>query len=99
MSIIKLTPTDFKNKSISFTVLQTEVIVRLKNSDAIAIWAYLCSKPNDWIVRKTDILDTFGIGETRYSRAMKILIKNLLIKIEVEQDEGGRILGKRYIAS
>lgn len=96
MTIHKSTPSEFVNRSVMFTSLPSHLIAELGNAEAIAIWAYLCSKPSDWIVRKSDIMDTLNIGRVKYSSAIKILIEKGLIRMTTLRDEHGNLMGSGY---
>lgn len=96
MSVEKRKPSEFKNKSISFVVLQSDVIAHIKNADALAIWVYLCSKPKDWIVRKNDIFQQLGIGRKRYSDAIKILTNIGLLRLVTIRSDKGTVIGTTY---
>ena len=97
MSLEKKTPTEFKNASIGFTVLQTDVINML-DGDSLAIWAYLCSKPTDWVVRKEHIFNQLNIRRVRYVKAIEKLKSLGLIKLELIRNKSGELKGTTYIA-
>lgn len=61
--------------SIPFTQVPN-VIFNLGNSDAIAIYCYLLSKPENWIIRRTDVMKTIGVGRVRYDKAITLLKDN-----------------------
>ncbi len=96
MSVEKRKPSEFKNKSIPFVVLQSDVIAHIKNADALAIWVYLCSKPKDWIVRKNDIFQQLGIGRKRYADAIKILTDIGLLRLVTIRSAKGTVIGTTY---
>lgn len=95
MSIYKNDLSEFKNNSIGFTVLQTDVMNML-DAESLGVWAYLCSKPSDWIIRKSDILTSLKIGKTTYSKVIKNLVNLNLIRIKTPRDQKGRCIGRIY---
>jgi hypothetical protein len=76
---------------IPYEMVSREVAQSITNPNALAIWLYLLTKPEDWTVRRNDIKNHFGIGDQSYSKAMNYLYDNKLCKREVIQDESGKI--------
>ncbi len=76
---------------IPYEMVPREVAQSIDNPHALAIWMYLLTKPDDWIVRRTDIKTHFSIGDQVYSKAMNYLYDGKLCKREVIQDKGGKI--------
>lgn len=97
MSIERTTPTILKKAGRSYTVLPNDSINLIGSGDALAIWCYLQSKPADWVVRKSDIMNRLNIGRTRYADAMKHLREIGLLAAAPNQGEDGRITGRVLI--
>lgn len=74
-----------------YTILSNRVLQRLNNSDALAIWVYLQSMPPDWVVRREQIMDQFGLGRQRFDKARRQLEEAGLWVVEIERDKGGCI--------
>ena len=64
-----------KHISNSFTVVDNETFMAISAEDglAAAIWVYLQSKPEDWIVRPADVQRHFKIGRKSYYARLKVL--------------------------
>lgn len=58
---------------ISYTTLTNDAINIIKNPVAMAIWVHLCSKPKDWVVRRSELMERFSIGRDKYQEAMREL--------------------------
>lgn len=71
------------------TVIHTKSLALISNVDNLAIYTYLCSKPENWIINAEEISSHFSIGIKRVYKSFKDLIMiGLLEKKEV------RIKGK-----
>jgi hypothetical protein len=80
-----------KKPFLPYTILSNRVLQRLNNSDALAIWVYLQSMPPDWVVRREQIMDQFGLGRQRFDKARRQLEEAGLWVVEIERDKGGCI--------
>ena len=78
---------------IPYTVVPN-FIFELNNADAIAMYCYLLSKPDNWIVRKADIMKSLGIGEQRYKNGREVLQATGLWVTANVTGEDGRFQGK-----
>jgi len=78
---------------IPFTQVPNDVIQNLGDATAIAIYVYLLSKPENWTVRKKDIMESLGIGEYKYRAGRKILSDAGLWTNAKIHDENGRLQG------
>ena len=59
----------------AFTPVDNETFLAISAVDglAAAIWVYLLSKPEDWIIRPTDVQRHFNIGKDSYYARLKVL--------------------------
>jgi len=57
MPIEKATPTILRKTDIDYDIIPRKTINSITNPDALAIWVYLISRPPNWTVRKTDIMN------------------------------------------
>lgn len=92
MPIEKVIPTTLANKGRHYVVVPSDSLQEITNSDAVAIWAYLLDKPATWIPRRTDIMNRFSLGRTRYDKAITELKALGLVWMEVEKNELGQIV-------
>lgn len=97
MSIERATPTRLKKEGRQYTVLPTDVIGLIQTGDALAIWCYLQSKPQDWVIRKSDLMKRLDIGRVRYMDAMRHLRDLGLIDYIANQGEAGKLAGRVLI--
>lgn len=68
------------------TVVYTKSLQLIKNTDNLAIYVYLCSKPQDWIINAEEVSKHFNIGIKKVYRAFKDLIMiGLIEKTEIRE--------------
>jgi hypothetical protein len=96
MSIVKTELQPHKFSIINtFFLEDTDLSWKVKG-----ILSYLLTKPNNWIVRITDLCNKSPNGKTEIRSAMKDLIKYGYAKVIYERDENsGRLKGKTYVIS
>ena len=81
-------------KRTSFTSLSNETLSIITNTDALAIWVYLMSKPDNWIIRPEDIKKHFNLGSHRYQNAIKFLKDcNLYVIKPLQDSKTGKLDG------
>jgi hypothetical protein len=74
MPIVKETSARLVKRNITHDAISREVVQSITNPVALAIYTYLLTKPDNWVVRKREILDHFdGLGRERYEDAMRFL--------------------------
>ena len=93
MPIEKLDGARLRHDKVPFEIIPRALAQAITNPDALAIWIYLVTKPTNWIVRKTEIMQHFGISRYRYADAMKLLKDMKLVTIAHVQDEQGKMTG------
>jgi hypothetical protein len=74
---------------IPYEMVSREVAQSITNPNALAIWLYLLTKPEDWIVRRTDIKKHFSIGDVGYKKAIDHLVELGLFHKEFVRSESG----------
>lgn len=97
INIHKGTATIFHEAGKPYTSISNEVVTTIRNTDALAIWAFLQSKSNDWTVIGTFLMKHFNLGRKRYSDAMRCLKELGLIEYEIHRDSSGKISGNKII--
>ena len=97
MSIDKASASTLRHEGVGYTVLITDVINTLQHAESLAIWTYLQSKPTNWVIRKTDLMNRLHIGKTRYQTAMNELKAIGLIEAIPNQNEAGHFTGSTLI--
>lgn len=97
VNIHKGTATIFHDSGKPYTSISNEVVSTIRNTDALAIWAFLQSKSNDWTVIGTFLMSHFNLGRKRYSDAMRCLKDSGLIEYKIHRDDSGKIIGNKII--
>jgi uncharacterized phage protein (TIGR02220 family) len=97
INIHKGTATIFHESGKPYTSISNEVVSTIRNTDALAIWAFLQSKSNDWTVIGTFLMSHFNLGRKRYSDAMRCLKDYGLIEYRINRDDSGKIVGNKII--
>ena len=99
MAIQKDTPTSLIKAGGTYVVLPTESAKLIKDPVSFAIWAYLLSKPENWIVRNSEIQDRFGIGRDKTTSAIGHLRDIGLVWDQFSRDESGKVCGRSLVCS
>jgi len=93
--INKIDGSILRKTKIPYEIIPRQTVELIRNPDALAIWLYLMTRPQDWVIRKTDIMRRFSLGEMRYSTARKELDNlGLLVQASVRDPITGRMQGK-----
>lgn len=99
MSIITESPTELVKAGFNYVTLPPQVLEQLTDPVSAAIWIYLQSQAERWVIRRTDIMRRWGIGRKRYDKAMHELKAAGLVWLEMDRDAGGKIMGKKLVCS
>ena len=75
---------------IHYFMLSREVVQAIDNPDALAIWCYLQSKPQNWIVLEDQVRSHFNIGRLKYLKAMRCLRVAGLYRVVRLKDDKNR---------
>ena len=75
---------------IPYEMVSRQVAQSVENPTALAIWLYLLTKPENWVVRRTDIKTHFGIGDVSYKNAVDDLERLGLYHKQTIKTENGR---------
>ena len=81
---------------IHYFMLSREVVQAIDNPDALAIWCYLQSKPQNWIVLEDQVRSHFNIGRSKYLKAMKCLRTAGLYRVVRLKDDQSRFCGNVF---
>jgi hypothetical protein len=81
---------------IPYFMLSREVVQSINNPDALAIWCYLQSKPQNWIVLEEQVRDYFNIGRSKYLQAMRCLREAGLYKVVRLKDDQNRFTSNEF---
>lgn len=97
MPVVKETSDRLVRFGYQFEVYPRHVIQRIKNPDALAYYVYLLSMPDEWAVRRSHLMDHFGLGRHRHDKAMKVLNDLGLAWVQVERGDDGRIVDRKLM--
>lgn len=82
------------SKHTSWDAVSRDSVNDITDANALALWVYLITKPEDWIPRESQIREHFGWGHDRYRKAMTYLKENGYAERVVIRSEKGRITSK-----
>jgi len=71
-------------------MLSREIVQAIDNPDALAIWCYLQSKPQNWVVLEDQVRTHFDMGRSKYLKAMKCLRDSGLYRVVRLKDDLNR---------
>ena len=95
MPINKADPEILRKNRVPYEIVPRSTVQRITNPDALAIWIYLLTKPDNWTVRKAEIKTHFSIGEDRYGAAMRHLREaGLVVSASVSDGKTGKLQGR-----
>ena len=78
-------------KRSNFTIIPNNVAQNLNYClDALGLYLYLFSLPNDWVFHKNHLQKTCNIGIVKLNNLLRILAHHKLIKIEQVRNEKGQ---------
>ena len=81
---------------IHYFMLSREVVQAIDNPDALAIWCYLQSKPQNWIVLEDQVRTHFNIGRLKYLKAMRCLREAGLYRVVRLKDDKSRFCSNEF---
>lgn len=100
MSVNNYPAATLRKAGLNFVVLPGQIIQVLKNPLSLAIWCYLQSHSEGWIIRRDQIMSHFDIGRHKYDAAMHELRASGLIWTETTRNpETQKMTGKRLVCS
>lgn len=81
-----------------YTTLMNSAVEAITQPDALAIYVYLQTKAERWIVRRADVMSRFGFGKDRYHKAMKHLREvGLVSNTQIRDKDSGTILDTQIV--
>ncbi len=99
MAIQKESATKLRKTGGTYVVLPSESMRLIKDPVSLAIWAYLLDKPDDWVVRNSELQDRFGIGRDKTTSSLGHLRDIGLVWDEYRRDGSGKVLGRNLVCS
>lgn len=77
-------------KGFSFTVISSKVVQNLKNYEALGLYTYLLSLPEDWIFNKNTLAARVKIGRDKLNKLLNILCAHNLIDFAQVRTQNGQ---------
>ncbi len=97
MAVKKESSATLVHAGLQFDVFPRQVVQAITDPIALAYYTFLLSMPDEWIVRRSHLMDHFTVGRTRHDRAMKILREFGLVDTLIKRDEHGQIESKELV--
>ena len=94
MPIEKHNITKIRKVGATYVVIPSITIRHIKNADSLAVLVYLLDKPEDWVIRRGDLIARFSFSKARCAKAMRHLHDLKLAWWHTEQAEGGTFKGR-----
>ena len=92
MPIVKETSARLVKQQIPYEIVSRDVVQEITYPPALAIYIYLLTLPEGWVVRKKQVVDHFdGLGEKKWRRAMRELKQLGVVWIAETRNELGHI--------
>jgi hypothetical protein len=89
-TIEKLDSSRISQEKLPFTMHMNYVLQNVRQPLALAIWVYLTSLPDDWIVHRNQLMEHFDVGRDKLANALKYLNENKLIEYVQEKLNTGK---------
>jgi len=87
-----------KEGRVRWTTVSTDSMELIPSAEALAIWVFLMSRPDDWTVVPGWTRKRLGLGEVRWKNAIKLLESLGLYEVKSIRDPAnGRFVGREII--
>jgi hypothetical protein len=98
MPIMKETSARLVKEKVPYDLISRDVVQSITYPPALAIYVYLLTLPDGWIVRKRQLIDHFeDLGETKWRRAMKLLKELGVVWIAETRNEQGQVTDRSIV--
>ena len=97
MAVRRVSATLARTQELPYTTFLNSTIELIQNPDALAVYTYLQTKSEHWIVRREDVMKRFGIGKHRYAEAMSHLRGLRLVERLVTRDSEGKVTDNQLV--
>lgn len=97
MTVNRVSATLARTQEKPYTTLLNDSLDLIKNTDSMAIYVYLQTKAEGWKVRRTDVMNRFGIGKDKYTKALGRLKEIGLVESVMIRNEEGKILDNQLV--
>ena len=97
MNIERASATLAREQEQPYTTFLNATLSAIETTDALAIYTYLQTKAQGWIVRRTDVMNRFSITKERYAKAVRHLKDIGLMETVIIRDEAGKATDNRVL--
>jgi hypothetical protein len=98
MPIKKETSARLVKEKVPYEIISRDVVQSLTNPTALALYTYLLTLPEHWIVRRTQLLEHFdGLGRDRYDAGMRQLKGLGVVWIAETRNELGHVVDRTIV--
>lgn len=97
MAVKRVSASLARTQELPYTTLLNNTVDLIRNPIALAIYTYLQTKNEKWIVRRTDVMERFGIGKHRYTEAMGHLRDLGLVERVVNRNQQGQVIDNQLV--
>ena len=97
MPVEKADGAELRKTRVPYEIIPRATVDAIQSAEALAIWVYLITKPEDWVARKSDIMGKLKLGADRYGKAIAELKELGLIEAVTLRTEDGKMAGRRII--
>lgn len=99
MPVIKDSAMTIRQAGEKYVTLPQSSVDLVTDPVSLAVWVYLISKSDNWVIRVKDLQDRFGVGRDKVHSALRNLRDVGLVWDEYSRDEKGAMLGKVIFVS
>lgn len=82
-----------RKTGVDYEIVPRKTVQSINNTDALAVWVYLLTKPANWVVRRTEIRAHFSLSKERTASAIRYLVEDGLLTVCQSHDGGGKFEG------
>jgi hypothetical protein len=93
MPINKADGAYLRKTGISYEIVPRATVDSISGCEALSLWIYLITRPQNWVVRRADIKKRFTWGRDKYTRAMNELKEIGLVTVAQVRGEDGQLQG------
>lgn len=77
-------------ESNNYTIISNTILQKLNNYEALGLYCYLCSLPDNWIFYKDQLMKHGNMGRDKLAKLLKVLKEHNLIEYGQIKNEKGQ---------
>lgn len=79
-----------------YHIIDADSTDRISDPTALGVYVYLSTRPEGWILRRSDVMRRFNLSRHRFDKALRHLKQEGLVASVTTHDAEGRITGHSY---